>query len=158
AVTAGHCRIEDGGVVRTRSGRSGTFQRAIFESPYSGGADYALVDFGSTAMAGDRIGDIPASRVHPDPKIGQKVCRTGISSGQHCGTVVEQHGPYQFLTTGMPSSIPGDSGGPVWIPTRNGWAQIIGIWLGEKSSRLTSIENGRFASLADGLHLLGDTA
>lgn len=52
----------------------------------------------------------------------------------------------------MPLSIPGDSGGPVWIPTADGSAEIVGIWLGEKTS--VSQEHGRFASLADGLQLL----
>lgn len=59
----------------------------------------------------------------------------------------------QYLTTGMPSSIPGDSGGPVWLTTATGSAEIIGIWLGEKTTT-NGQEHGRFASLADGLQLL----
>ena len=54
----------------------------------------------------------------------------------------------------MSASIPGDSGGPVWIQNAGGYAQIIGIWLGEKTTA-DGDEYGRFASLTPGLHILG---
>ncbi|MGO9651468.1 hypothetical protein [Mycobacterium sp.] len=53
----------------------------------------------------------------------------------------------------MPVSIPGDSGGPVWTRSANGYAQIMGIWLGEKTAAAGE-EYGRFASLATGLRML----
>jgi hypothetical protein len=53
----------------------------------------------------------------------------------------------------MPASLPGDSGGPVWTRTGDSFAQIIGIWLGEKTTAAGQ-EYGRFASLAAGLQLL----
>src|SRR5258708_639922 len=133
AVTAGHCRSTAGGYARDqRSGLTGSFVRAIAESPRSGGADYGLIDFGGRSRSGYFIGDTPTTDDHPPPQIGQSICRIGVSSGQHCGSVVAYHGYDQFLTAGMPDSMPGDSGGPVWIENNDGRAQIIGIWLGEK--------------------------
>jgi V8-like Glu-specific endopeptidase len=55
----------------------------------------------------------------------------------------------------MPTSIPGDSGGPVWIRNADGYAHIIGIWLGEKTTA-AAVQYGRFASLTEGLQLLSD--
>ena len=156
AVTAGHCRNSTSGYVRSQaSGQTGTFLRTIVDPPSGGGADYGLIDFGTDPQAGAFIGDIATGYRHPEPELGQTVCRTGVSSGQHCGTIVARHGRDQYLTTGMPSSIPGDSGGPVWTRNGNGTAQILGIWLGEKISAATGIEYGRFASLTEGLRLLG---
>lgn len=153
AVTAGHCRGKGAGYARTtRSGATGDFIRAIVEPPYQGGPDYGLVDFGVRSLPLAYIGDTPTTGTHPQPEKGQQVCRTGVSSGQHCGAVTGYVGKNQYLTTGMPASIPGDSGGPVWIPTADGSAEIIGIWLGDQT--VNGQEHGRFASLADGLQLL----
>lgn len=60
----------------------------------------------------------------------------------------------QFMTTGMPASVAGDSGGPVWITDDDGTAHIVGIWLGEKSSADNSRRYGRFASLRAALNTL----
>ncbi len=81
------------------------------------------------------------------------MCHTGVSSGRHCGQIAASQGEDQYLTTGMPVSIPGDSGGPVWTRSANGYAQIMGIWLGEKTAAAGE-EYGRFASLATGLRML----
>lgn len=83
------------------------------------------------------------------------MCHTGVSSGQHCGRIVAAHGDDQFLTQGMQASIPGDSGGPVWIRNADDYAHIIGIWLGEKTTA-AGVQYGRFASLTEGLQLLCD--
>ncbi|PJE04754.1 serine protease [Mycobacterium sp.] len=156
AVTAGHCRNSASGYVRTeRSGQTGIFVRSSVEPPRGGGPDYGLIDFGTDPLAGAYIGDIRTiSTSHPEPQIGQTVCRSGISSGTHCGTIVDRHGAEQYLTTGMPPSIPGDSGAPVWARTGNRPAEIIGIWLGEKITAVDHAEYGRFASLAEGLRVL----
>ena len=47
----------------------------------------------------------------------------------------------------MPQSIPGDSGGPVWQPSRDGGATTVGIWLGQHVDQDGAF--GRFASLTD---------
>lgn len=156
AVTAGHCRSTPGGYVRTtRTGHTGTFVRTVVEPRRgAGGADYGLIDFGTEPFSVHYIGDIPAGYSHPQPQPGQTICRTGVSSGQYCGQIVSRQGDDQYLTTGMPSSIPGDSGGPVWTRTGNAPAQIIGIWLGERTSGANGAEYGRFASLAEGLRIL----
>ena len=116
AITAGHCRSTAAGYARdTRSGLTGTFTHAIVEPPRSGGADYGLIDFGVRSMPLSLIGDTPTTDDHPQPRLGQSVCHTGVSSGQHCGQIAASHGDDQYLSTGMPASIPGDSGGPVWM-------------------------------------------
>jgi hypothetical protein len=58
------------------------------------------------------------------------------------------------MTTAMPASVPGDSGGPVWVSDDDGTAHIIGIWLGEKASPDSSRRYGRFASLSAALDIL----
>ena len=126
--------------------------RSVVEPRHNGGADYGLVDFGNKALPSAFIDGTPIGVGHPQPRIGQQVCRLGVSSGRHCGAISGVQGVDQYLTTGMPASIAGDSGGPVWTTT-NGYAQIIGIWLGEKDTR-TGQHYGRFASLASGLDAL----
>ncbi|MDM3909614.1 hypothetical protein [Mycobacterium intracellulare] len=157
AVTAGHCRANStSGYARDkRSGLTGEFVRTVFAPPRSGGADYALIDFSTNSLASVFIDGNHTlfTEDHPEPQIGQTVCRTGVSSGQHCGQIVASHGTDQYLTTGMPPSIPGDSGGPVWTPTTQGNARIIGIWLGEKTTAAGQ-DYGRFASLSSGLRAL----
>ncbi|MBG0730330.1 MULTISPECIES: serine protease [Mycobacterium avium complex (MAC)] len=157
AITAAHCRSNPAsGYARDkRSGLTGNFVRTIFESPRSGGADYALIDFHTNSIASALIdaNHTLFTDDHPEPQIGETVCRIGVSSGQHCGQIAASQGQDQYLTTGMPPSIPGDSGGPVWTPTAQGYARIVGIWLGEKTTAAGQ-EYGRFGSLASGLRAL----
>ena len=154
AVTAGHCRNSATGYARdTHTQTTGQFVRSVVEPRHNGGADYGLVDFGNKALPSSYIDGTPIDVGHPQPRMGQRVCHVGVSSGRHCGTISGAQGADQYLTTGMPASIAGDSGGPVWTPTTNGYAQIIGIWLGEKDTS-TGQHFGRFASLASGLTVL----
>jgi hypothetical protein len=154
AVTAGHCRNSDSGYARDiRTGLTGHFVHTVVEPPRSGGPDYGLIDFGRDSVPSVFMGDTPYTDGHPQPQVGQSVCHTGVTSGQHCGQIAAAQGEDQYLTTGMPASLPGDSGGPVWTRTAHGFAQIIGIWLGQKTTA-AGREYGRFASLATGLQLL----
>lgn len=160
AITAGHCRTDPAaGYARDKhNGLTGDFVRTAFEPPRSGGADYALIDFTTHSLPSAFIEGTQGKHTlftddHPEPQIGETVCRLGVSSGQHCGQIAAAHGADQYLTTGMPPSIPGDSGGPVWTPTTQGNARIIGIWLGEKATAAGQ-EYGRFASLPSGLRAL----
>jgi hypothetical protein len=155
AITAGHCASDIGRRVRdSSSSAAGILVRDLVDPPHSGGADYALIDFGPRAIPLPFIGDLPTAFGHPRPQPGQTICRTGVSSGQHCGTVAKIYGDHQYLTSGMPESVPGDSGGPVWIPRDRGPAQIVGIWLGGTNTAAGN-SYGRFASLAGGLDSLG---
>lgn len=154
AITAGHCRTTAAGQARDkRTGLAGKFIRAIVDPPNTGGADYGLIDFGRRARPLSFIGNTPVADSHPSPRLGQRICHTGVSSGEHCGQIADSHGNYQYLTTGIPPSIGGDSGGPVWIQDDDGYAHVIGIWLGEKT-RADGDRHGRFASLAAGLRAL----
>jgi hypothetical protein len=158
AVTAGHCGNSDSGYVRDAQTKlTGNVVRAVVSSPRYGGPDYGLIDFGKYSVASVFIGDTPITVNHPQPQVGQSVCRAGVSSGQHCGQITAAQGADQFLTTGLPDSVPGDSGGPVWTPAPHGYAEIIGIWLGEKTTAAGQTY-GRFASLASGLQAVNDNS
>jgi streptogrisin B len=156
AITAGHCQTSAGGHVRDEhTGATGTFIRAVVDPDpkRSGGADFGLIDFGRDSLAVPFISNrAVASGEYPRPQPGLTVCRTGASSGQHCGTVTMIHGEHQYLTTGMPDSTGGDSGGPVWTVRDDGHAQIVGIWLG--SLTLSGKDYGRFAALAGAITTL----
>lgn len=154
AVTAGHCRNSASGYARdTRTGLTGDFVRSVVDPPRSGGPDYGLIDFGRNPVPSVFMGVTPYTVDHPQPQVGQSICHIGVTSGEHCGQIAAAQGQDQYLTTGMPASLPGDSGGPVWTRADHGFVQIIGIWLGEKTTAAGQ-EYGRFASLATGLQVL----
>lgn len=153
-VTAGHCQPDTPGYMRDQnSGANGTFVRTNVSPEHSGGPDYGLIDFGRHVLAVPFIGDTPiANAAVAVPQPGQTICHSGVSSGQHCGTIVRAYGDDQYLTANMPPSIPGDSGGPVWYRDADGAARVVGIWLGEKTS--DGKRYGRFAALSTGLSIL----
>ena len=157
AITAGHCQTGDSGhVVEETTGATGRFIETVVAPARSGGPDYGLIDFGprvASRPGSGAIGFAPDSRP-PAVDVGQEVCHLGVSSGTHCGTVAYSYGDDQFMTAGMPASVPGDSGGPVWVTNGDGQAHIVGIWLGEKSSADSSRRYGRFASLRAALDML----
>ena len=62
---------------------------------------------------------------------------------------------WELRTTGIPDSIPGDSGGPVWQVSASG-AVFVGIWLGEHIDS-GGTHYGRFISLADIADQIGKT-
>jgi hypothetical protein len=45
---------------------------------------------------------MPFTDDHPEPQIGETVCRIGVSSGQHCGQIAAGQGEDQYLTTLAP--------------------------------------------------------
>jgi hypothetical protein len=153
-VTAGHCQPGTPGYMHDQnSGANGTFVRSSVSPSHTGGPDYGLIDFGRHVLALPFIGDTPVANADvATPRPGETICHSGVSSGQHCGTVVRAYGDDQYLTANMPPSIPGDSGGPVWYRDVDGAARVIGIWLGEKNS--DGERYGRFAALAAGLSIL----
>ena len=143
-------------VLDRRSGAAGTFTATVVDPPHSGGADYGLIDFGTRTSARTFIGSRPIaiSVVPLRPRLGQTVCRTGITTGQQCGTVAAPYGDEQYLTSGMAPSRGGDSGSPVWTPRDDGRVDVIGIWLGGRTTR-GGHDYGRFAALASGIETLG---
>jgi hypothetical protein len=62
--------------------------------------------------------------------------------------VAKIYSEHQYLTTGMPASLGGDSGGPVWTVRDDGHTQIIGLWLGDRTTPSWSR-----AAATDGLHV-----
>lgn len=157
AITAGHCQTDDPGhVVDASATVTGRFVDSLVAPPRSGGPDYGLIDFGPDVTPRSVIGDeiAVAAAEPPAVELGQTVCRLGVSSGEHCGTVAYRYGDEQLMTTDMPASVPGDSGGPVWLVDDNGKAHIIGIWLGDKAAPASGHRYGRFARLSAALDTL----
>ncbi|MDQ1246125.1 MAG: hypothetical protein QG597_492 [Actinomycetota bacterium] len=155
AVTAGHCGTRHA-VTDAVSGATGTFVRAVEDPPGRGGADFGLIDFGTTTSPGDVIGEhrlvYGIDRTAP----GETVCRSGATTGEHCGVVQSRRGAMQYLTA--PQMVPGaggDSGGPVWV-RRGAHVEIIGVWLGGITPA-GGPDLGRFGGLADAFEVLGLT-
>ena len=157
AITAGHCQTDDPGhFVDGRATVTGRFVASLVAPPRSGSPDYGLIDFGPDVTSRPVIGDeiAVAAAEPPAVELGQTVCRLGVSSGEHCGTVAYRYGDEQLMTTDMPASVPGDSGGPVWLVADNGQAHIVGIWLGDKAAPASGHRYGRFARLSAALDTL----
>ena len=156
ALTAGHCAstapVRDHG-----TGATGTFVASIVDPPRSGGADYGLVDFGPRTVALTVISGRAAARNLTRPRPGQTVCRSGITTGEQCGSIAAAYGDHQYLTTGMPPSRGGDSGAPVWAVGDDGCVQVLGIWLGGRTTA-DGHDYGRFAALSSAVSALGITS
>ncbi len=61
-------------------------------------------------------------------KAGQTVCHFGIiTGGETCGTIDSVNNGWFTMTNGVMSQK-GDSGGPVYVPTADGRAAIIGLF------------------------------
>jgi streptogrisin B len=153
AITAGHCEDTPHAAVEDQTGgAAGTFTRTVVDPPGSGGSDYGLIDFGLKPLAVHTLAQRPVASAHPEPHPGQTVCRSGITTGRHCGTIAAVYGSHQYLTD-MATSRGGDSGAPVWIVADDGRAQIIGVWLGGRTTA-GGDDYGRFAALADAFDTL----
>lgn len=155
ALTAGHCAST--APVRDQStGATGTFVASIVDPPRSGGAEYGLVDFGPRTVALTVISGPAATRKHTRPRPGQTVCRSGITTGDQCGSIAAAYGDHQYPTTGTPPSRGGDSGAPVWAVGDDGRVQVLGIWLGGRTTT-DRHDHGRFAVLSSAVSALGIT-
>ena len=158
AITAGHCQTDEPGhVVDESAGATGRFVNTVVAPPRSGGPDYGLIDFGphvTTRPVSGNVVTVAAGRTTRSSRSARPSAISASPAGRHCGTVAYRYGDDQFMTTDMPASVPGDSGGPVWVTDDDGQAHIIGIWLGEKTSADSSRRYGRFASLRAALDIL----
>ena len=143
-VTAGHCARGGGTAVHDRdSGAIGQVTIAI-TGPDPLFDDFALINFGSHRST-PTINGMPATSMSlPDP--ATTICRSGIRTDTVCGQLDGRLIGYQYSVTGMPESIPGDSGAPVWQPAADGTATVVGIWLGEHYTH-SGTRTGRFTSL-----------
>ena len=145
-ITAGHCNDGHHSPVTDRTtGAAGRFLYSEGSPAQPLNADFGIIDFGANRairlMYRQPVGTIAA--INPALPVCHDGIRTGIACGQYAGRLIAE----QCLTTGMPASIPGDSGGPVWQPGRDGSATIVGIWLGQHIDK--DGEFGRFTSLTD---------
>ena len=147
-VTAGHCTRGGGSAVSDHdSGATGRVAVAVTD-PDPLFDDFALINFG-TSRSVSVINGMPVSGIGvPDPRT--TVCRSGIRTKTVCGQLDGRLIGYQYNVTGMPESIPGDSGAPVWQPASDGTATTVGIWLGEHHTH-SGIRTGRFTSLTESL-------
>lgn len=118
-ITAGHC-TEDGGDVR---GADNTVIGPIRSSVFDRDGDWGVVDVGpgwtptsAVAAAGEATVRVTGTASAPP---GSDVCRSGSTTGWHCGRVTATDvtanystGPVEGLVLTSACSEPGDSGGP----------------------------------------------
>jgi hypothetical protein len=159
AITAGHCGQPGAEVIAPASGATGSIVEAVVVTDgVHKGVDVGLVDFGNSVAAGTTVGDgrWPTDRIARRwPVVGDEVCRSGATTGTHCGVVVARHGMHQYLAD-MHHGAGGDSGGAVWLKpaTPDRYPVIVGIWLGDFTSA-SGVVRGRFHGLWDAFSLLG---
>ena len=153
-LTGGHCAT--GETVRvTNSGAHGRFILHDHDPDKPGSADYALIDFGQAAINYNYLGNDRAVMSQQNAvDSGEAICRTGVSTGTHCGTVYGRYGDQQYLVDEMTSSAPGDSGGPVWRDAGPGEVEGLGLWLGRHTTEYGR-EYGRFVTIRQAFEQLG---
>jgi streptogrisin C len=117
-VTAGHCGTEGS----KTTGRNRAAQGTVKGSSFPGG-DYAWVEANKDWRAKPYVKGPGATNVtvggSVEVPIGSSVCRSGATSGWHCGTVEQRdatvtyrEGTVRGLTRTSVCAEPGDSGGP----------------------------------------------
>ncbi len=136
ALTAGHCRAD--GPVTDRDGNVigvVTMSRDNTPDGTTVTTDYQITDWEAIALAPDvqMVDVLPGGRtLIADPalavqKAGQTVCHFGVVTGETCGTIDSVNNGWFTMTNGI-FSQKGDSGGPVYVPTPDGRAAIIGLF------------------------------
>lgn len=118
-VTAGHC----GSVGASASEPSGTFE--VSEFP---GSDYAFVSVDSDTPVGvvdDYAGGTVAVEGSSPAAVGATVCRSGSTTGWHCGTIQALNATVNYAEGSVSGLIqtdvcaePGDSGGSLLAGTQ----------------------------------------
>lgn len=119
-VSAGHCGNAGDSVSAPDGSAMGTFQGSSFP-----GNDYSFVRTGSSwtpspIVDGYGNGDVTVTG-HTAAPVGSSVCRSGSTSGWHCGTIQATNqtvnyaeGAVSGLTRTSACAEPGDSGG-AWV-------------------------------------------
>ncbi|SBS79033.1 conserved exported hypothetical protein [uncultured Mycobacterium sp.] len=155
-ITAGHCNGHRSSSVTDRTtGAVGHFVLTVGNADEALDDDYGLIDFGTNRSLPIMYGMPVSGLSAPDPT--GPVCHDGIKTGVACGQLHSRLVGTQFTTRGMPRSIPGDSGGPVWQLGPGNSATVIGIWLGEHIEP-NGPRYGRFTALTDVLADISDYA
>ncbi len=111
-VSAGHC----GSPGDTTTGPSGTFAGSSFP-----GNDYSYVQVSGEALIGgvnDYAGGIVAVSGSQEASVGSSICRSGSTTGWHCGTIGARNATVNYAEGSVYGLIrtdvcaePGDSGG-----------------------------------------------
>jgi len=135
AFTAGHCRGSG-----TVSDSDGNYigDLAMYRDNTPDGAtidtDHQISDWEAIALVPEvAVNNIlPGGRtlvsdpaVRPQP--GQPICHFGVVTGESCGTVQAVNNGWFTMANGVVSQK-GDSGGPVYVPTDDGRAIIVGMF------------------------------
>lgn len=139
ALTAGHCG-EDGDPVYWNDGTgrgklvSHLYQPVAEKTAEGVNLDYAMIplrdDQVSPSVQGANIVDLATLEELQEASLRRDIplCSVGITSGFRCGKLHSISFSQKLLVSDFKSDH-GDSGGPVWIPTKKG-AQIVGILYG----------------------------
>ncbi|GAB3081597.1 Alpha-lytic protease precursor [Corynebacterium aquatimens] len=153
AVTAGHCGDEGDLVWPTSASTAADYKREAGKFIYSGlsspGAeniDVGIIEITDPDRYMPLVGDvIPTGLYTGDMKKGNKICKTGGTTGYTCGTfeasdraqIIRTDGDEERETNGdlgKVCALPGDSGGPVFYEV-SGRAAIIGVVSGTEAGR-----------------------
>ena len=135
AFSAGHCRAN--GPVTDRNGRVIGVVTTSRDNTPDGSVvrvDQVISDYETISLNSD----VPSTNLLPGGRalvadavapmaVGQPVCHFGVVTGESCGTVERINNGWFTMTNGVVSQK-GDSGGPVYVPTDNGKAVMIGLF------------------------------
>lgn len=135
AFSAGHCH--GSGQVKDRNGTLIGHQTLFRDNTPNGATistDHMIDDWEAIALMPEvQVNNIlPGGRVlvvDPAvvPQVGQRVCHFGVVTGESCGTVEAVNNGW-FTMAGGVVSQKGDSGGPVYVPTDDNRAIIVGMF------------------------------
>lgn len=135
AFTAGHCR--GSGPVTDKDGNF-IGGLALYRDNTPDGATVGttdlIADYEAIGLATDAMPNniLPGGRLlASDPTVtvqpGMHVCHFGVSTGESCGTVEAVNNGWFTMAHGIVTRK-GDSGGPVYVPTDDGRAIMVGIF------------------------------
>jgi hypothetical protein len=135
AFTAGHCR-SDGPVTDQNNHVIGHFATYRDNTPSGStvASDQLVADYESIVLADDVTPNniLPGGRpLESVPGVvaaaGEPVCHFGVVTGESCGTVASVNNGWFTMGNGVVSQN-GDSGGPVYVVSSGGPAQIVGLF------------------------------
>lgn len=135
AFSAGHCH--GSGPVNDKDGNL-IGHHTLFRDNTPNGmtitTDHMITDWEAIALLPEvQVNDVlPVGRplvVDPAvvPVAGQRVCHFGVVTGESCGTVEAVNNGWFTMGNGVVSQK-GDSGGPVYVPTDDGRALLVGMF------------------------------
>lgn len=118
-ITAGHCTSSGGDVLGTNSKLIGSVQSSVFDRVGDWGTVAVGAPWDTTATVASAATSTTRVTDAASADVGAPVCRSGSTTGWHCGQVTAVDvtanyatGPVLGLTMTSACSEPGDSGGP----------------------------------------------